>query len=723
MILNISVSKLSFGASVLGLAGVLAVPAIGQMQDAMDAPAQPATAQVDPGAMAPAPGMVKAASGDNGGRSGNGGMDDQTQMRPPAQHGPLAPVPPSNALITPDEQILQILNRFTYGPRPGDLERVKAMGINEWLKQQFHPQTIDDSALDKRLADFPAMNIPLNKLMDMYPRPGVVKAMAQGRSKVIMPGGDAERAIYAAQLQREEERKKRKDGSDGGDDPKPLPDSMRDPAVVLAMDPQARFHAIVKLTGAQVMLLRHLIPEDRKSQLTAGFTPQQVETLAAIENPSQVISTEILQTKLLRDIYSERQLQEVMVDFWLNHFNVYIKKSQEAPYYITSYERDSIRPYALGRFEDLLRATAMSPAMLNYLDNSSSIGPHSLYVRRENFKGRFAKGKQDIGLNENYAREVMELHTLGVNGGYTQKDVTEVAKVFTGWTVDTIQGQDQKTQAQFDILKHEPGTKHVLGVTIKDNDEKEGYEVLSLLANSPATAKFICHKLAVRFVSDDPPKALEDRMVARWIETHGDIRQVLLTIIASHEFYTRGVYRAKVKTPQDYVISAVRASGADVLSTGSLVAALNQLGMPVYGMLTPNGYSMSADAWNNTQSLVARMNFALALSTNRVDGVKMDWASLLGASGSSMTAEGKDHVLEDKLLHSEVSDRTRNTILAQLAADPAQREQNLRQIQAASGGRDALTVLRVPRSKGGMGDEEAALAAGLLFGSPEFQRR
>ena len=721
------IAKMCFGVSVLGLAGVLAVPAMGQMQDSMDAAAAPKTAQVDTGAMAPG---VKAASGENGGRTADGGMDDRStmQMKPPAQHGPLAPVPPSNELITPDEQILQVLNRFTYGPRPGDLEKVKAMGINEWLKEQFHPQTIDDSALEKRLADFPAMNIPLNKLMDMYPRAEVVKAMAQGHSKVIMPGGDSERAIYAAQLQREQEKKKRKDGSDGGDDPKPLPDSMRDPAAVLAMDPQVRFHAIVKLTGAQVMLLRHLIPEDQKSQLTAGFTPQQVEVLAAIENPSQVISTEILQTKLLRDIYSERQLQEVMVDFWLNHFNVYIRKSQEAPYYITSYERDSIRPYAMGRFEDLLRATAMSPAMLNYLDNSSSIGPHSLYVRREAFRGRFAKGKQDIGLNENYAREVMELHTVGVNGGYTQKDVTELAKVFTGWTVGRMRGMDVEAEAQYDPTKHEPGDKVVMGHKIKFNGEKEGYEALKMLAESPQCARFISTKLAVRFVGDDPPQAMIDRMTGTFRETHGDIRQVLIAMINSPEFFTTTTYRAKVKTPQDYVVSAVRAAGSDVQSTAGLASAIADLGMPLFGMQTPNGYSMKTEAWNSTTALVSRMNFAMALATNRVQGVSTNFEALLGPQAATMTPEQKTAALEARFLEVPVSERTQQAILKQTGLDSGQQTAELRQISNVRGKGDPLLQgmqgARPAKAEDVSGlDTQASVATGLILGSPEFQRR
>jgi hypothetical protein len=311
------------------------------------------------------------------------------------------------AVVSSDEQILQILNRLTYGPRPGEFERVKAMGLNAWLKQQFNPDSIDNSKLDKMLADYPAMTLPLNKLLEMYPTNTTIRQVMDGKAGV--PRGDAAKAIYKSQEEKYKEKKDDK-GKAAASDPAPLPEAMSDPVVVLAMEPEKRFKALCKLDAAQVQLLRKKMTDDQRMQLTAGFTPQQVEAMAAFEGPQNVIAAEEVQTKLLRDIYSERQLEEVMVDFWLNHFNVYLRKSQEAPYYITSYERDSIRPFALGRFEQLLEMTAMSPAMLNYLDNSSSIGPNSIYVRQQQMR---SNKKTTDGLNENYARELMELHTLG----------------------------------------------------------------------------------------------------------------------------------------------------------------------------------------------------------------------------------------------------------------------------------------------------------------------
>ncbi len=645
---------------------------------------------------------------------------------------PAAAASPQGQLVG-DEKMLQVLNRFTYGPRPGDLEHIRAVGIQAWFNEQLNPRKIDDSALDRRLAEYPAMQLPLKQLMEMYPNREVVRKVMNGQEG--RPGGEAEKAIYNDSIERYKEKLQAKNSPDAANakpGTAPLPEDLApppvDPATLMAMPADQRFSALCKFTSAQLKSLRRATPVDDRPRLVEGFTPKQFEALAAFETPTGVVAAEDVQTKLLRDIYTERQLNEVMVDFWLNHFNVYMSKSENAPYYIATYDRDWIRPYALGNFENLLVAAAASPAMLNYLDNASSIGPHSQFAERA--ARPFGQPKKPTGLNENYARELMELHTLGVNGGYTQADVTEVAKVFTGWTVGSPERNGIPTQAQFDINKHEPGTKTVLGVKIKDNGEKEGLQVLQILATSPATARFISTKLAVRFVSDDPPKPMVDRMTQTFLSTHGDIRRVLLAMVNSPEFFSRATYRDKVKTPQEFVVSAVRASGAEVVSAGALANVVNELGMPIYGMQTPNGYSMKADPWNNTASLVARLNFALALSTNRVVGVRTDWDALLaGPSATSGPApadpQAKELALESRLLHIQVSDRTRSTILAQITADPAQQQASLRQVAVEDRKRDPLAaravsdrVERVP-----VADPQAALAAGLLFGSPEFQRR
>jgi uncharacterized protein (DUF1800 family) len=627
--------------------------------------------------------------------------------------------PRVNTPLTPDEKILQVLNRFTYGPRPGDLERVRIMGLSAWFNQQMNPAKIDDSALEARLAAYPAMQLPLGQMMEMYPTNAMIRADMKGRGSGV-PGGEAEKAIYADQMAREKNKKKNKD-QDATTNDAPL-FSPEATAQLLDQSPDKRFSALCKLRPPQLQQLRRSLTPEQREHLTDGFTPQQLEALAAFNRPQAVVAAEDVQTKLLRDIYTERQLQEVMVDFWLNHFNVYIKKSQQAPYYIASYERDAIRPIALGQFEKLLVATATSPAMLNYLDNASSIGPHSQFTYRPI---RDNQKKRPSGLNENYARELMELHTVGVNGGYTQHDVTEVAKVFTGWTVGKRPYATEDIQPEFDASKHEPGPKYVLGVTIKDNGPKEGFEVLHMLATSPKTAHFISTKLAIRFVSDTPPPAMVDRMAKIFLTTNGDIRQVLLTMINSPEFFTRDTYRAKVKTPQDFVVSAVRASAANVTSPGALVDVLADLGMPLFGMQTPNGYSMKSDAWNNTAALIDRMNFALALSSNRVAGVTTDWPAMLGSQQTPLTPEAKTAALEENLLHISVSDRTRQTILTQITTDPEQRESSLRQVAMKDRKRDPLSVVPRNRKDGDLTgiDSQSALAAGLLFGSPEFQRR
>ncbi len=622
--------------------------------------------------------------------------------------------------LTPDEKILQVLNRFTYGLRAGDLERVRAMGLNAWFTQQMNPSKIDDSALEARLANYPAMQLSLRQLMEDYPSNNMIRAIVNGRGFGI-PGGEAERAIYDDQVFREKNKKNGNNSDElDADTPPPSPQETAD---LLALSPDKRFSALCHMKLPQLRQLRRALAGDERERLTEGFTPRQLEQLAAFTGPEGVVAAEEVQSKLLRDIYTERQLNEVMVDFWLNHFNVYMKKSQQAPYYIASYEREAIRAHALGHFEDLLVATAASPAMINYLDNGTSVGPRSLFANR--LQRGFSQPKRPSGLNENYARELMELHTVGVNGGYTQQDVTEVAEVFTGWTVSPNRPGAEPVQAEFDMNKHEPGPKFVMGVLIKDNGEREGLQVLHLLATSPKTAQFISTKLAVRFVSDDPPQAMVDRMAKTFLSTRGDIRQVLATMINSPEFFSPANYRAKIKTPQDFVVSAVRASGAEVTSPGALVNVIADLGMPIYGMQTPNGYSMKAAPWNNTSSLIERMNFALALSSNRVAGVTTDWPMVLGEHQATLTPAEKEDLLEHKLLQLSVSDKTRQTILSQISTDASQQVASLRQVAVKDRRRDPLALpgrLQPNPSLIGI-DSEAALAAGLLFGSPEFQRR
>ena len=633
----------------------------------------------------------------------------------------------SDVPLKGDEKLLHVLDRFTYGSRPGDLEKLRVMGLQTWFEQQLEPQRIDDSGLEKRLAAYPAMQLPLKKLMELYPNQEAVRKVVNGVSN--RPQGEAEKAIYNASIARYKAKlanKKELADDSRRDDSADVTSLPQDAQTLIALPPDKRFSALCKFTPQQVKTLRRSAKPEERLALIEGLNPQQLEAIAAVETPQGVVEAEAIQTKLLRDIYTERQLNEVMVDFWLNHFNVYMHKSQDAPSYVAAYDRDSIRPYALGRFENLLVASATSPAMLNYLDNSSSVGPHSQFAMRPN-RTFASQAKKQVGVNENYARELMELHTLGVNGGYTQSDVTEVAKVFTGWTVGSPERGGVPAQAQFDAAKHEPGTKTVLGMVIKENGEREGLQVLHILATSPQTARLISTELAIRFVSDDPLRSVVDRMTHTFLATHGDIRMVLLTMVNSPEFFSHSTYRAKVKTPQDFVISAVRASGADVQSAGALASVISELGMPVYGMQSPNGYSMRADPWNNTASLIARLNFALALSTNRVVGVKTDWTAFLADTPGTAPLDptAKELSLEWRLLHIAISERTRETIRVQISADPAEQEATLKQVAVKDRKRDPLMTMAIQDAvaRGKLADPQAALAAGLLFGSPEFQRR
>jgi len=443
---------------------------------------------------------------------------------------------------------------------------------------------------------------------------------------------------------------------------------------------------------------------DKRDEFLEGMDPKQRETLMALNNPQQVVLDELVQAKLLRAIYSERQLQEVMTDFWFNHFNVFIGKGADR-YLLTSYERDVIRPHALGKFEDLLVATAQSPAMLFYLDNWLSVGPNSEVAngipkhnrRRARYRPlvvRQGKGRRS-GLNENYGRELMELHTLGVNGGYTQKDVTEVARVFTGWT---LKQPKQGGGFTFEERMHEPGDKIVLGQRIKSNGEKEGREVLQLLARHPSTAKFICGKLATRFVSDNPSPALVDRMAQTFLKKKGDISEVLKTLFHSPEFWAPDAYRAKVKTPLEFIVSAVRANGANVTDAMPLARQLQNMGMPLYAMQPPTGYPMKADAWVNSSALLGRMNFALTLTSGKLKGVRAD-ADRMGNLPSDPQAALA--TLENTLLEGDVSQQTHVTIANKLQ-DP--------QIS----GRKLDDPMRPPN---------VSAIEGLLLGSPEFQRR
>ena len=707
--------------------------------------------------------------------------------------------PAKQTPLTQDEKTLHALNRLTFGPRPGDEAMVRKMGLEAWFESQLHPEKIDDSALDGRLAQFPALQLPVGELLQRYPSPEMIRQME--KQQTPLPSDPLEHAIYADSMAFYKVAKKaaeagapqlgKKPGdADAGDSmndsmaaAKPADATMK-PAdavgvdgkekrrlsepkmaddeveAIVSLPPDQRLAKLISMSPEEMVSFRRGVRGSELSALMQGLTPQQKQDVAAMQGGARVIGVEALNERVLRDVYSERQLQAVMDDFWLNHFSVYVRKNQNEPYLLASYERDAILPNSLGKFEDLLVATAKSPAMLMYLDNWESIGPDSLAAQRGKHLGQVAPNvakNLPKGINENYGRELMELHTLGVGGGYTQKDVIEVAKCFTGWTIDRPYGgvgggryqrADTGTPGEFifEENRHEPGPKTVLGHTIAEGGMNEGLEVLHILATSPATAHFVSKKLAERFVSDTPPAALVDRMAVTFLKSDGDIKAVLTTMFHSPEFWSPTVYRAKVKTPIEFVASALRASDASVQSPIALVAAMQQLGMPIYGMQTPNGYSWKASEWVSSNALVARMNFALVLSGGRLPGTKLDWPEVLGAGDSATVATSPtprtELALEKVILGEPAGVHTRDTVLANFNDPTAQRTAEQNFAKTAQGGDaddDMAGQARMIRAKavekgnvrgrygmGGQADKpETPLdtMAGLLLGSPDFQKR
>jgi len=386
--------------------------------------------------------------------------------------------------------VAHVLNRLTFGPRPGDLDQARRVGLKAWVDRQLHPERIDDGAVEARLE-------PLASSPD-------------------------------------------------SSDPKEL----------------------------------------------RRFARRQVATLGA--------------NKVIRAVYSERQLQEVLVDFWFNHFNVYAGKGRTAEF-LPEYESDVIRPHVLGQFRDLLGATAKSPAMLVYLDNWRSTAPGAIRGSGLGIQGKNAKRPR--GLNENYGRELLELHTLGVAGGYTQQDVVEVARAFTGWTVD------RTGQFRFVRALHDRGDVVVLGHHIAAGGIEQGERVLDILASHPSTAHHIAFALAQQLVSDGPPSALVDRAAARFTETGGDLREVVGTIVTAPEFLASTMHAVKFKTPFEFVVSALRATGADVRDGRPFVQALQQLGEPLFMCQPPTGYRNTAETWVSAGGLVNRMNLATRLAS------------------------------------------------------------------------------------------------------------
>ncbi|HEX9748212.1 MAG TPA: DUF1800 domain-containing protein [Methylomirabilota bacterium] len=516
--------------------------------------------------------------------------------------------------LGPDQLILHALNRLGYGPRPGDVEGVRRMGLAAYIERQLDPRSIPDSAVEQALAPYPVLTQSTVRLVREYPRP----------------------------------------------------------------TPQAR------------------------QRLASGeMSRQEMMEMYPAERRPAVITAQMQAARITRAVASDRQLEEVMVDFWFNHFNVYAQKGA-VRWMLPAYEREAIRPHALGRFRDLVLATARHPAMLFYLDNWLSTRADLVVPGGPNAGRR-------TGLNENYARELMELHTLGVDGGYTQQDVIEVARCFTGWTIDR---PPQGGGFIFRPLAHDRGVKRVLGQVIPaGGGQQDGERVVDILVRHEATARFIATKLARRFVSDDPPAALVERTAAAFRRTDGDIRAVLTTIFTSPEFWSADAYRAKIKTPLEVVASAVRAldgriaapSGADGTSGGGMTLAreVARLGEPLYEAQPPTGYPDRAEAWVNTGALLGRMNFALGLAHNRFRGARVDVAGFLARTDRGQPAQVLDRLLA-VILHGETSAQTRAVLAAQLESPEITR---------------TTAYDRVAK------DTDVEKLAALVLGSPEFQRR
>jgi len=538
----------------------------------------------------------------------------------------------SAAPLTYTQKCLHLLNRLTFGPKPGDLEKVKKMGLKAFIEQQLNPDAIDDSQCEKDLAAYPDLQLSSYELFKAYP--------------------PAQFALKKAKL----------DGED--------PDKIK----------------------------------------------------AINEKPRKILE-ELSAAKLTRIVESNRQLEEVLDDFWFNHFNVSFQKNQ-VKWTLPSYEREVIRPHVLGKFRDLVGAVAHSPAMLEYLDNATStVDPR--YVPEDEMsaypqmmammENRAGKPKQSAGLNENYARELMELHTLGVDGGYTQQDVIQVARALTGWS---FQGPyfllnpshkyvDPETifQFQFHPKMHDRGEVVVLGQKFgpelgDKSAEQEGEQVLDLLCRQPATAHFIAFKLCRRFVSDNPPESLVKKVADTYLKTGGDLKEMLRTLFKAPEFYSPKVYRAKVKTPLEFLASALRATNAKLDDPVKLSRVLANMGEPLYQCEPPTGYPDDARSWISSSELLDRMNYGLGLLGNNHSQASVDLPRVVPAVESSDEKKILGGFFK-AFLQNQVSPSTRRVLLKRLN-DP-----------------EITHAALDDRNK----EIQVAKLGALVLGSPDFQKR
>jgi uncharacterized protein (DUF1800 family) len=620
-----------------------------------------------------------------------GSVQADPPAKKPAAKATTAPAPPmaatlgDNTPLNEEQKIVHALNRMGFGPRPGDVEKVRAMGLNRYIEQQLYPEKISDTSVDSKVAAFTMLQTPNAELAQMY---------------------------YARQNKVAKLAKAQVDKAKAGDMmPKPGED-----------------------------------PAKTRREMLASLTPEQRDALREVMEAQQGVrqaGVQLMLDKTVRAVESEKQLQEVLTDFWSNHFNIDMSKGPCAVYKVAD-ERDVIRKNLFGKFRDLLEASAKSPAMLFYLDNAQSSAPAGSQAmppaakkRIEQLERAAANGNMRAktalarlqqmqkaqqnpkrgrgGLNENYAREIMELHTLGVEGGYTQTDVTEVARCLTGWTFNR-----QTAEFQYTPGRHDDGEKKVLGKTIPaGGGMQDGETVLDMLSTHPSTMRFVSTKLCQRFVSDDPPKNLVDKCVATWKRTDGDLREIYRTILTSPEFYSRAAYRQKIKSPFEYAVSAVRALGGTVqLPTNagagmrlaadgarrgggtnrSLVAQVATMGQPLYRYQAPTGYPEDSRKWVSSGALIARLNYSLSLAGGQLMEINLDSAKDLIRSPEASDPAKFVNLTANRLLNGEVTPTTRATLLKQAQTTPGKAE-----VAAET--------------------SNATRIVALVLGSPEFQRR
>ena len=662
--------------------------------------------------------------------------------------------------LTENQKILHVLNRLGFGARPGDVEKVKAVGINKYIEQQLSPSSINDAVAEAKVNKLDVIKMSNEELFAKYPNGNaVLRAVAQKNN------------LQPRDLQAVRPNRARNNNQMSGE----------------------------KMNAA--------VEEKKEGDFTDAERLEYQKQIAELYKKynlgrPQQITQQLNASRIMRAVYSEKQLNEAMVDFWTNHFNVYSSKAATR-WFLPEYDRDVIRPNALGNFKDLLTATAKSPAMLFYLDNFQSVSPDTQMnvrrgagagrkrqmqngaqmqngvqpmnaQRREQLKKQYGLSDAELdarlkqnqqnpkqakrmqrGINENYAREIMELHTLGVEGGYTQADIKEVARAFTGWTIidargyrNSVASMENGTQNKrggrlmkamglpedaesgtfyFNERAHDPGEKIVLGQKVNEAGMKDGMKVIDILVNHPSTAKFIARKLAVKFVSDTPSEALVGRVAQAFNQSKGDIKTTLRALFTDQEFFAPENYRAKIKTPFELVVSAIRTVGADT-NGGQVQGLLAKMGEPLYGFQAPTGYPDTAEDWVNTGALLERLNFAIALAGNRIPGTRVNL--------KEFEAKDKSQILEKaiaEVLDGEISPNTKQMLLkrineplpeTKMTIDSGDGEamENMAMMKGGQGGgrrnNQGQVKLLAPS-----GNAEVFKVVGLILGTPEFQRQ